>query len=69
METLSLIRNKGIMKIGLIATRFNVPVSYLRTKFIFLFQSIESEVIPRIIKTDSTVQSKNGDLFTQVLLS
>lgn len=32
-KTLALVREKGIMKIGLIATRFNIPVSYLSFSF------------------------------------
>ena len=36
-KTLSLIKEKGIMKIGLIATSFNIPVSYLSIGFFQLY--------------------------------
>ncbi|KNB42560.1 E3 UFM1-protein ligase 1 [Blastocystis sp. subtype 4] len=49
---------KGIIKIGLLATKFNLPVSYLTTT-----------VIPLICEQNPSICSKNGDLYTIVLLS
>lgn len=64
-KTLSLVREKGLMKIGLIATRFNIPVSYLSFHLI-LFFTLDSEIIPEMMKIDPSIRSKGGEIFTQV---
>ena len=54
-RSISQIQFHGIMKVGLLATRFNVPVNFL-----------QSSVIPLICERSPDIQFKNGDLFTTV---
>ena len=46
---------QGIVKVGLLATRFNVSVNYL-----------SSSVIPLVCERNPQIQYRNGDLFTIV---
>ena len=60
-----MIVSKGIIQVGLLATKLNVPLSYLSDPFAFIIP-VAGSVIPIVCERNTTVQQKNGDLFTIV---
>ena len=64
-KCIDMIVSKGIIQVGLLATKLNVPLSYLSNASVPVI-SVAGSVVPIVCEKNSTIQQKNGDLFTIV---
>lgn len=60
---IDMIVSKGVIQVGLLATKLNVPLSYLSRVLVSVIP-VAGSVIPMICEKNSTIQQKSGDLFT-----
>ena len=64
-KCIDMIVSKGVIQVGLLATKLNVPLSYLSRVLVSVIP-VAGSVIPMICEKNSTIQQKSGDLFTIV---
>ena len=60
-----MVSSKGLIKVGVIATRFNTPISYLST-CLHMWSFVASIVLPLVCRQNANIQLKGGELYTIV---